>query len=139
MTAAASLLTLALAGILLWAGGIKVIVARDEFRMAIKSWGVPAHVVTPLAWGIPAWELTVGGLAGVGVLNGRASEPSAWLLSGTFAAFLAFQMGVGLRRPAANCGCFGRPAPISRTTMARTAILFGTAVVAALSLTTFGG
>lgn len=131
MTTVGYALTCVLAGVLLWAGGVKAAVAREQFRVAVESWGVPAQAVRPLAWGIPAWELAVGGVAGLAALSGRLGAPAAWLLAGTFALFLAIQLGIGWRRPAAECGCFGRPARLSRATISRTAILFGIAIVAA--------
>ena len=98
-----------------------------EFLRFVGRSGVPDRLVTPVATGIVAAELTVAlllpwpatGLAGAALATGL---------------FLAFTAGVGAairRGRTPRCFCFGRLGqPLGRGHLARNAVLSGTAAVA---------
>lgn len=90
-------------------------------RQSLAGFGVPASLVRPLAWLLPAAELT-GAVALIPLA-------SAWYgASGVLALLCFFMAGIGIslargRRP--DCHCFGQlhSAPIGWKTLARNGVL----------------
>ena len=90
-----------LAGIFVWAGGVKLL-DPVAFAVLIDSYGiVPDALLMPVAVGLPLLEVVAGiGLA----LDIRGSLPVISGLLAVFIAILLYGIHMGLD---VDCGCFG--------------------------------
>lgn len=94
---------LALGGILLVAGGIKVIDPQSSVQ-AVRAYEVlPARLETLVGWGLPFVEIALGLLLIAGLCT-RAVAAAASALLGIFIAAVA---AAAIRGLSIDCGCFG--------------------------------
>lgn len=113
-----------LAGILAWAGGLKL-ADRQATAESFASLGLPAPGVSAVA--VPVIELAIAVTLLVAPVAGGLA---ALVLLVGFSVFLAIHLVIGTEEP---CACFGRarPSPISGRDLARNGLL---GVLAALSV-----
>ena len=129
MTAVGTGLLATLAGVLAWAGALKLRRPSAAGR-TLASLGVPGSVRV-VRW-VAGAEIVVA--AAVAVLPARAS---GIVLATVFAGFTATHRLMSARRLDGDCGCFGEEQSAGRTPWARQVMLTGSAlagvVVAALA------
>ena len=102
-------LRLALAGILFWAGFVKLI-EPDGARTAIIAYRVfPAFTVDFLAWALPAAEVGLAVLLFVGLFTRLAALATAVLM----VSFIVAISSVWIRGYSIDCGCFGGGGDVS--------------------------
>jgi putative oxidoreductase len=106
-------LRLVLAGLFLWAGGVKAS-ASQAFAVALAPFTfVPPELVPGLAIGL-AW-LEIG--AGVLLLLPRIHEAGAALVAGLCTMFIAVLLWALANGIIVSCGCFGGDEPPSAARM----------------------
>jgi len=98
-----AVLRVALGGILLWSGGVKLM-SLPSFALTVRAYDVlPLWLVHPFAIWLPGAEVVTGAL----LLLGIWTRSSALTVSGMFVAF-AIALGINVARGAdMSCGCFG--------------------------------
>lgn len=93
--------------------------------------GIPVRLVRGLALLLPLAELVLA--AALLADAARDTSWSLWVAALVLATFLGGQLFLLLKMSrkvgAATCGCFGRPGPIGVSSLSRTAVLLGLAVV----------
>jgi len=103
--------------------------ARDQVgtRRAVRDFGVPAVISTPVAFILPVAELTVAALLVLGD-TATLGAVGAIILLVLFIVAIAASLARG-QRP--DCHCFGqtRSEPVSRATLARNWALMALAVL----------
>ena len=99
---------LVLGGVLLVAGGAKVIDPQASV-VAVRAYELlPDGLVTPVGWGLPFLELALGVL----LLLGIAVRPAAWVAAVLLAGFVAAVASAAVRGLSIDCGCFGGGGPV---------------------------
>ena len=114
------LLLLSLSSIFLVAAVAKAI-SPLQTREALLGFGVPKHMVPPLAAALPVVELALG-VCLLPVAWPRAGAAASLALLGVFTGITASQLARGRK---IDCRCFGelRPRPIGRRSLVRNAAL----------------
>jgi len=103
----ATVLRLALAAVLLWAGGAKIGDLPASVR-AVRAFALlPEALARPVGYGLPVLELALGLLLLAGLLTRYAAVFSALLMVG----FLVGIISAWSRGLAIDCGCFGGGGP----------------------------
>jgi uncharacterized membrane protein YphA (DoxX/SURF4 family) len=98
-----TILRLALGGVLLVAGGLKVIDPSSSVQAVEAYELLPEGVARLVGWGLPFAEIAIGLLLVVGALT-RTAAIAAGLLMVVFIAAVASAAARGL---SIDCGCFG--------------------------------
>jgi uncharacterized membrane protein YphA (DoxX/SURF4 family) len=107
-------LRLVLAGILLYAGAVKLF-EPDGAREAIIGYRIfPAAWATPLGWALPGLEVALGLLLLAGLFTRWAALATALLMT----AFIIGISSVWIRGYSIDCGCFGGGGDISPSGLA---------------------
>jgi uncharacterized membrane protein YphA (DoxX/SURF4 family) len=123
-------LRVALGGVFLAAGVLKV--SHPEFLAAtIAAFRLlPQPVIAPLAIALPYFEMILGGY----LIAGLFTRAAAWIAAAQLAAFAAAIASVVLRGLSISCGCFGPSdtAPASWVDVARDVALAAVAVFIAV-------
>ncbi|MBE0611403.1 MAG: hypothetical protein IH609_18620 [Dehalococcoidia bacterium] len=111
--------------------GVAKLRLRRSFEEAIFSWGIPVRLVRGLALLLPLAELVLAAALLADAV--RDTSWSLWAAALVLATFLGGQLFLLLKMSrkvgAATCGCFGRPGPVGVSSLSRTAVLLGLAVV----------
>ncbi len=94
---------LTLAGILLAAGGLKVIDPQSSVAAVRGYQLLPAVLETPVGWGLPFLEIALGLLLVTGIATRAVAGATAVL----FAVFVAAVASAAARGLSIDCGCFG--------------------------------
>jgi hypothetical protein len=125
-------LLLAIPAVVSLAAGLMKLRYPREFRAAMISWRVvPATALVPISVALPTLEIAIALLAFASLDVAGLRVPAAAALVALFAAFVAGQVFIRWRTPAASCGCLGRKADrLGRATLARSIVLAALAVVA---------
>jgi uncharacterized membrane protein YphA (DoxX/SURF4 family) len=111
-------------------GGASKLRAPGPFRVTLRDLGLPAPLATPLAVVVPAWELTTAVLLVTGWVPALAVA-SAVVLAGLFIASAVVAARSGRDVP---CNCFGTTHErLGRTTVIRSSMLLGLAMVVAIA------
>ena len=94
--------------VVLGIAGVAKLRAPGRFRSALQSYRlVPAPMVTPLVYVVPALELSLAALGWVPALQPRV----AIVVTVLFGAFTLLLLASLLGNDDADCGCFGTAAP----------------------------
>lgn|GEM_PF-5010129 len=116
-------LTILLAVVLAYAASIKV-VRRTAFAAAVGSWGLPAPARAPIVSALPVSELLAAAVLVSAAFNLVVDPAVSCLVVAVYlAALVAGQVWVRSRGLLAECGCFGRPTPLSAQSIAVAASL----------------
>ena len=100
---------LALGGILLTAGGLKVIDPASSVQ-AVRAYElVPAPLDTLIGWALPFVEIVLGLLLVVGAFT----RTVAVLSGGLLLVFVAAVFSAAVRGLSIDCGCFGGGGPVA--------------------------
>lgn len=100
---------LALGGILLTAGGIKVIDPQSSVQ-AVRAYDlVPASLEVLIGWGLPFLEIALGLLLVAGLLTRTVAVAASALL----VIFIGAVVSAAARGLSIDCGCFGGGGPVA--------------------------
>ena len=92
-----------LAGVFVVAGGLKLADPQVAVQ-AVRAYRLlPSALEAPVGWGLPALEIALGLLLGVGLFTRVAAMAAAVLLT----VFIAGVASAAARGLSIDCGCFG--------------------------------
>lgn len=116
------LVSLSLAGLLVYAGVIKALEPWTFFGN-LRQFGFGVYPSAVLAVLLPVAEVTIGGL----LLTARLRLPALLLAVLLGLAFVAVQVPVLLSGRSVTCACLGSSQPVSWWTLARALVFLGAA------------
>jgi uncharacterized membrane protein YphA (DoxX/SURF4 family) len=100
---------LVLAGVLLVAGGLKVVDPQSAVQAVRAYQLLPAALESAVGWGLPFLEVALGLLLAAGLFTRVAAAASGVLL----VVFIAGVASAAARGLSIDCGCFGGGGPVA--------------------------
>ena len=121
-TILAWLCRLALAGIFIYAGVVKMFppIKRDLFMLDLSTYQLlPLWAIVAVAWVLPPFEIALG----LALLSGWKLRYAAAISGLLLAMFIGVMLITYMRGIAANCGCFGDGEQIGPRTLVRDSLI----------------
>ena len=101
-------LRLAIGGLLIFAGVLKAHDGAAATATTIAGYRIlPPAIVAPLGFGLPYFEILLGGYLALGLFM----RVAAWIATVQFSIFAIAVASLVLRNLPADCGCFGSSIP----------------------------